>query len=107
MIRSRPARRSVHSENFGMNWRTVIPNGPDLPELSMGMSGDFEVAIEEGATLVRIGSALFDGLDSSSAGSDCKWGRTGGIRPQTSTVPAEGRRNRERPARNSPRRLGP
>lgn len=33
-----------------------------LPELSMGMSGDFEVAIEEGATLVRIGSLLFEGL---------------------------------------------
>ena len=32
--------------------------GP-LPELSMGMSGDFEVAIEEGATFVRVGSALF------------------------------------------------
>jgi len=31
-----------------------------LVELSMGMSGDFEVAIEEGATYVRIGSALFD-----------------------------------------------
>ena len=30
-----------------------------LPELSMGMSGDFEVAIEEGATLVRVGTALF------------------------------------------------
>lgn len=30
-----------------------------LAELSMGMSGDFEVAIEEGATIVRIGSALF------------------------------------------------
>jgi uncharacterized pyridoxal phosphate-containing UPF0001 family protein len=30
-----------------------------LPELSMGMSRDFEVAIEEGATMVRIGSALF------------------------------------------------
>ncbi len=30
-----------------------------LPELSMGMSDDYEVAIEEGATLVRIGSALF------------------------------------------------
>jgi uncharacterized pyridoxal phosphate-containing UPF0001 family protein len=28
-------------------------------ELSMGMSGDFEVAIEEGATVVRIGTALF------------------------------------------------
>jgi len=31
-----------------------------LDELSMGMSGDFEVAIEEGATMVRIGSALFE-----------------------------------------------
>jgi PLP dependent protein len=30
-----------------------------LPHLSMGMSGDFEVAIEEGSTLVRIGTALF------------------------------------------------
>jgi uncharacterized pyridoxal phosphate-containing UPF0001 family protein len=28
----------------------------------MGMSGDFEVAIEEGATLVRVGSALFEGV---------------------------------------------
>lgn len=33
--------------------------GAGLPVLSMGMSGDFEVAIEEGSTLVRIGSALF------------------------------------------------
>jgi pyridoxal phosphate enzyme (YggS family) len=30
-----------------------------LPELSMGMTGDFEVAVEEGATLVRVGRALF------------------------------------------------
>jgi len=30
-----------------------------LPELSMGMSGDYEVAIEEGATLVRVGTAIF------------------------------------------------
>lgn len=30
-----------------------------LPELSMGMSGDFEVAVEEGATLVRVGTAIF------------------------------------------------
>jgi pyridoxal phosphate enzyme (YggS family) len=36
--------------------------GRQLPELSMGMSGDFEVAIEEGATLVRVGSRLFEGL---------------------------------------------
>jgi pyridoxal phosphate enzyme (YggS family) len=33
-----------------------------LKDLSMGMTGDFEVAIEEGATLVRIGSALWQGL---------------------------------------------
>ncbi|HPD15323.1 MAG TPA: YggS family pyridoxal phosphate-dependent enzyme [Planctomycetota bacterium] len=33
-----------------------------LHELSMGMTRDFEVAIEEGATLVRVGTALFDGL---------------------------------------------
>lgn len=37
-------------------------NGPSLPELSMGMSGDFEVAIEEGATLVRIGNSLYEDL---------------------------------------------
>jgi pyridoxal phosphate enzyme (YggS family) len=33
-----------------------------LKELSMGMSGDFEVAAEEGATYVRVGSALFQGF---------------------------------------------
>jgi hypothetical protein len=33
--------------------------GTDIRELSMGMSGDFEVAIEEGATLVRVGTAIF------------------------------------------------
>jgi len=31
----------------------------DLPQLSMGMSGDFEIAIEEGSTIVRLGTALF------------------------------------------------
>jgi hypothetical protein len=30
-----------------------------LPEVSMGMSGDFEVAVEEGATIVRVGRAIF------------------------------------------------
>jgi pyridoxal phosphate enzyme (YggS family) len=33
--------------------------GAPMPHLSMGMSGDFEVAIEEGATMVRVGTALF------------------------------------------------
>lgn len=42
--------------------RNRCPEGVRLEELSMGMSNDFEVAIEEGATIVRIGSALFEGL---------------------------------------------
>jgi hypothetical protein len=33
--------------------------GAPMPHLSMGMTGDFEVAIEEGATLIRLGTALF------------------------------------------------
>lgn len=36
--------------------------GLELPELSMGMSNDLEVGVEEGATLVRPGTALFEGL---------------------------------------------
>ena len=40
-----------------------VRTGLPLNELSMGMSGDFEAAIEEGATLVRIGSALFEGVE--------------------------------------------
>lgn len=38
-------------------------SGWQLPELSMGMSHDFEVAIEEGATLVRVGSSIFGQRD--------------------------------------------
>ena len=37
----------------------TAPAGLDLSQLSMGMSGDFEVAIEEGATVVRVGQAIF------------------------------------------------
>lgn len=38
------------------------PGRFQLKELSMGMSGDFEIAVEQGATLVRIGSLLFEGV---------------------------------------------
>ena len=43
---------------------TLASRSPSLPlpELSMGMSDDFERAIEDGSTMVRIGSALFEGL---------------------------------------------
>ena len=35
----------------------------DMNELSMGMTGDFEVAIEEGATMVRVGTGIFGERD--------------------------------------------
>lgn len=43
---------------------TLRARGPlPLPELSMGMSHDYEVAVEEGATIVRVGSAIFGKRD--------------------------------------------
>lgn len=42
--------------------RRNCPAEVSLDELSMGMSGDYEVAIEEGATIVRVGSALYEGI---------------------------------------------
>lgn len=39
--------------------RAMPLNGVELVELSMGMSGDFRVAVEEGATIVRVGRAIF------------------------------------------------
>jgi pyridoxal phosphate enzyme (YggS family) len=42
------------------NLRPRLPAGMTLDELSMGMSGDIEAAIAEGATIVRVGSALFE-----------------------------------------------
>ena len=46
--------RELRDEIAGLG----IPNAP-MRHLSMGMTGDFEVAIEEGATLIRIGTAIF------------------------------------------------
>jgi pyridoxal phosphate enzyme (YggS family) len=45
----RELRERIAHEHSGLEW----------PELSMGMTNDFEVAVEEGATLVRVGSAIF------------------------------------------------
>jgi PLP dependent protein len=44
--------------------RTAGTVGPACVHLSMGMSQDYAVAVEEGATFVRVGSALFEGLPS-------------------------------------------
>ena len=43
----------------------VAAGSMSLTELSMGMSEDFEIAVEQGATMVRVGSVLFEGLDAS------------------------------------------
>ena len=42
-----------------MEANAALPANRQMTELSMGMSGDYEVAIEEGATMIRIGSAIF------------------------------------------------
>jgi pyridoxal phosphate enzyme (YggS family) len=42
--------------------RRRLGQADGLPHLSMGMSNDFEVAVEEGATFVRLGTVLFEGL---------------------------------------------
>ena len=41
-----------------------FPSEKHFRELSMGMSGDYRIALDEGSTIVRIGSLLFEGLDS-------------------------------------------
>jgi pyridoxal phosphate enzyme (YggS family) len=52
------AERAVFARLRGLK-DALTAEGHDLDTLSMGMSGDFESAIAEGATLVRIGTALF------------------------------------------------
>ncbi len=59
---ARPAFRALRELRDELQLRSPTDK-ITLSDLSMGMTGDFEVAIEEGATFVRIGSALFDGLD--------------------------------------------
>lgn len=54
--KSRPWYRSLSEQRA--RWQRQFP-GLDLGHLSMGMSHDFEVAIEEGATIIRVGTALF------------------------------------------------
>lgn len=54
---ARPYFRRLRDIRDGLEHRGVPPSM--LAELSMGMSHDFEVAIEEGATIVRVGSAIF------------------------------------------------
>ena len=59
---ARPAFRRLRELREELRARSDEKMATQLKHLSMGMTGDFEVAIEEGATFVRIGSALWDGL---------------------------------------------
>lgn len=54
--------RPVFAELRRLNESLRASTGLPLPHLSMGMSHDYAVAVEEGATLVRIGTTLFEGL---------------------------------------------
>jgi pyridoxal phosphate enzyme (YggS family) len=54
---SRPHYRRLRELAEAVNEENIP--GTSMEVLSMGMSGDFEVAIEEGATLVRVGTAIF------------------------------------------------
>ncbi len=55
-----PEKARIHFSNLRkLRDRLQQETGTPLPELSMGMSHDFEIAIEEGSTLVRIGSDIF------------------------------------------------
>ena len=56
---ARPSFIQLRQTRDALRQRTGLP----LSALSMGMSSDFEAAIEEGATLVRVGSALFEGVE--------------------------------------------
>ncbi len=55
--------RSTFAALRGLSEAARRATGLPLPELSMGMSGDFECAIAEGATLVRVGTAVFGPRD--------------------------------------------
>jgi pyridoxal phosphate enzyme (YggS family) len=55
--RVRPHFKGLRELRDSLNKRNI--SGISLDELSMGMTGDFEAAIEEGATMVRIGTAIF------------------------------------------------
>jgi pyridoxal phosphate enzyme (YggS family) len=65
-----PSDSPEHSRRFHRELRLLrdrLGGVERLPELSMGMTDDLEIAIEEGATLVRVGTAIFGARDRSMA----------------------------------------
>ncbi len=54
--------RTVFRSLYEVRNRIETELGCSLPELSMGMSNDYSIALEEGATMVRVGSSIFSGM---------------------------------------------
>jgi pyridoxal phosphate enzyme (YggS family) len=57
---ARPHFRRLREIGEDMRHDRIV--GPEFTELCMGMTNDFEVAVEEGATMIRLGRALFEGI---------------------------------------------
>ena len=67
-IVSHPAEARPYFEHLrDLRDRLSAEAGRPLPELSMGMSGDFAEAVAAGSTIVRVGSRLYEGLESGGA----------------------------------------
>jgi PLP dependent protein len=58
LVQVRKEFRLLH-EYFQQIKRDYFPDDPDFKEISMGMSDDYPIAVEEGSTIVRIGTAIF------------------------------------------------
>jgi PLP dependent protein len=58
-IPTHPEDSRVHFEALRTLRDELRPSHPSLTELSMGMTDDFEIAIEEGASIIRVGRAIF------------------------------------------------
>lgn len=55
---SRPHFRELHNLAWDLHQKGLLGTA-ESPQISMGMSGDFHIAIEEGATIIRVGTAIF------------------------------------------------
>ena len=55
--------KNANKDIFNTLKEKYFPNNPDFKEISMGMTDDYPIAIEEGSTMIRVGSAIFGPRD--------------------------------------------
>ena len=63
----------ILKSNFDRIKTEVFQNSDEFDTLSMGMSGDYKIAIQEGSTMVRVGSAIFGERDTGMEGLNKNW----------------------------------